>query len=69
MEECSVVETPVKRGNEQLDREDTRPEMDPKEATRYRRSAARVNFMAQDRVDLAFAGENAGSKNGKPPNR
>ena len=31
--------------------------MSPEQATKYRRGAARVNYMAQDRADLSNAGK------------
>ena len=52
MMECKHVETPgVKRSVVATERE----EMSPAEATKYRRAAARITYMAQDRPDLAFA--------------
>jgi hypothetical protein len=52
MESCKGVATPV--SSEQQDRENA-CDMPSEEATKYRRGVARLNYLAQDRVDVAFA--------------
>ena len=63
MTECKPVETPgVKKAAATTERE----EMSPAEATRYRRAAARVTYMAQDRPDLAFAAKELAKNMARP---
>ena len=56
MERCKTLSTPV--CSEDFSKEgvvDTREPMDDAEARRFRASAARLNYLAQDRPDLAVA--------------
>jgi len=53
MQECKGVETPLARDEEEAI-EDTELMID-KEASRFRRAAARINYVAQDRPDLSTA--------------
>ena len=40
--------------------------MPPSEATKYRGIAARLNFLAQDRIDLQYACKDASRRMSKP---
>ena len=55
MQNSKIVGTPGAKDS--FDPED--PEMlldlNPKDATKFRRAAARINYMALDRIDIAFA--------------
>ena len=56
MEQCKMLRTPV--SSEDFSKEgvmDTREPMDVADARRFRASAARLNYLAQDRPDLAVA--------------
>ena len=53
MEQCAGADTPMtKDGRERIG---TGQELEPTAATRVRRTIARINYMAQDRPDLAVA--------------
>ena len=47
---CNGIDTPVLK----VDVEDHLEQMGPSEASRYRRGAAKLNYLSQDRVDIAF---------------
>ena len=53
MVDCKAVNTPVEPRSESGSEEGEGTLMDPVEARRYRRSAARWNYLALDRVDLS----------------
>ena len=53
MEQANGVETPIAQGSE--GQESVGGLMSPENARRYRRAVARLNYMAQDRCDLAVA--------------
>ena len=53
MKECKGVETPLARDEDEIIEESEA--LDAKESTRFRRAAARLNYIAQDRPDLPSA--------------
>ena len=55
MNECKAVGTPGSKDNFDEEDEDMLIGLSPVESTQYRRAAARINYMALDRVDLSFA--------------
>ena len=59
MDSCNGVDNPIASKplvNEEEDR-DSRDLMDTNDAWRYRRGAARINYMAQDRMDICVAAQ------------
>lgn len=52
LEKAKGVTTPIT--SDLVKRGDNRPAMSTSDATRFRRAAARFNYMAQDRIDIAF---------------
>jgi hypothetical protein len=65
MDTCSAVSTPYVKPTQVLEAELAK-ELNPKEATLFRRAAARVNYVALDRPDLSFASRIAASKMSTP---
>jgi len=66
MKECSIVSTPyVKPHAHEVSCED-RPPMAPKDATLFRRAAARINYFALDRPDLSFSSRVAAGRMSNP---
>ena len=65
MQTCSVVSTPYVKPT-QASGASACKELPPKEATLFRRAAARVNYIALDRPDLSFASRVAASKMSTP---
>ena len=66
MQECSAVSTPyVKPPASMLTTEGRKP-LAPKDATLFRRAAARINYVALDRPDLSFASRVAAGKMSNP---
>ena len=63
---ANPVSVPVVREDQPDDDGDERDEMDAAEATRYRRGAARVNYLALDRPDLGFAANMLSRSMAKP---
>jgi hypothetical protein len=55
MKECSPVSTPYVKPQAHEMSSDGRPPMSPKDATLFRRAAARINYVALDRPDLSFS--------------
>ena len=53
------------RGEEAVSAE-VQEERYPEDATRYRRAAARITYMAQDRADLAFAAKELAKNMARP---
>ena len=52
LSECKPVCTPVAREEQSLG--DDRPDMPKAEASRFRRAVAKVNYLSQDRLDIAL---------------
>ena len=59
MEDCQVASTPGVNGDDPDSKEcesrNDRGNMSSSDATMFRKCAARINYMAQDRGDLSFA--------------
>ena len=66
MQECSVVSTPYVKPPAHLLTVEGRPPMSPKDATLFRRAAARINYVALDRPDLSFSSRVAAGKMSNP---
>ena len=56
MVNCNGLDNPV-GGKEATDEEEVQVKMEPNDAWKFCRSAARVNYMAQDRPDLGKAAQ------------
>ena len=65
MTTCSAVSTPYVKPSQIFAVTETK-ELPPKDATLFRRAAARVNYVALDRPDLSFASRIAASKLSTP---
>ena len=50
--------TGVSEGSEGIKKRDESPELPPQEATAYRALAARLNYLALDRIDVQYAAKN-----------
>ena len=49
----------------EVNNEDEQIEMEPSEATRFRRGVARIVYMAQDRLDFGIRVEGIGQEHGE----
>ena len=68
MAQSKVASTPGSKApkpEEQIKEED-KPEMEPTEATKFRRGVARVVYMAQDRLDLGYASKELAKNMARP---
>ena len=65
MQTCSAVSTPYVKPAHAFVASASK-ELPPKQATLFRRAAARVNYVALDRPDLSFASRVAASKMSTP---
>ena len=63
---CKPVTTPGAKDNIQGKDEELNVHLNESESTRYRRAAARVNYMALDRPDLSFASKETARGMAKP---
>ena len=61
MQTCSAVSTPYGKPSHDLEAAEKK-ELAPKDATLFRRAAARANYTALDRPDLSFASRVVASK-------
>ena len=66
MHECSIVSTSYVKPLAHLLTKKGRPPMSPKDATLFRRAAARINYVALDRLDLSFASRIVDGKMSSP---
>ena len=66
MKECSPVSTPYVKPPAHETSAEGRPPMSPKDATLFRRAAARINYVAMDRPDLSFSSRVASGKMSNP---
>jgi hypothetical protein len=70
MQSCSAVSTPYVKPSHvpetSANEDSTAKDLPAKDATLYRRAAARVNYIALDRPDLSFASRVAASKMSSP---
>ena len=53
-------------GGEQLEAGEAAAELPPGEATKYRAASARLNYLCQDRLDIAYACKEAARKMSRP---
>ena len=63
-EDLSLASVPTNAGGVEV--VDESPELGPREASRYRGIAARLNYLAQDRADLQYACKEASRRMSKP---
>ena len=66
MQECSTVSTPYVKPPAHLLSDEVRQPMSLKDATLFRRAAARINYVALDRPDLSFSSRVAAGKMSNP---
>ena len=66
LEEFETKSRQVETPGAKEDSESTGDYMNPAEAARFRRGAAKLNYMAQDRADLAFASKEVSRHMAKP---
>ena len=66
MKECSPVSTPYVKPPAHETSAEGRPPMSPKDATLFRRAAARINYVALDRPELLIS---SSCRQNKPPPR
>ena len=66
MHECSIVSTPFVKPPAHLLTDEGKQPMSHRDATLFRRAAARINYVAFDRPDLSFASRVAAGKMSNP---